>query len=291
MGNAAVAAPRAQLSRAVLLIVTGVSLFAVIDALAKLLVRDFSAVQIVWARYAFFLLPLALIIGPWRWRRLLRVDTAALQLGRGLIPIAASLVLVFAFRWVPLADATALIFIGPLLTVLLAMLLLGERATVHRWAAVAGGFTGVVVIVRPGGAAFDPALLLPLGAAVMFAIFHVTTRMLGHVDARTTVLYTALVGTVVTTLAVPFVWRMPTALDWVILVASGILHGLAHVCVIRGFALAEASVLAPFNYTQIVMATVLGLVLFGEFPDAATLVGIAVIVGSGLYVYFAERRC
>ena len=290
MGNAAVAAPRAQVSRAVLLIVTGVSLFAVIDALAKLLIGEFSAGQIIWARYAFFLLPLALIIAPWRWPRLLRCDSAALQVGRGLIPIAASLVLVFAFRWVPLADATALIFIGPLFIVVLAMLLLGERATVHRWVAVAGGFTGVVIIVRPGGAAFDPALLLPLGAAVMFAIFHVTTRMLGHVDARTTVLYTALVGTVVTTLAVPFVWRMPTALDWVILVASGILHGLAHVCVIRGFALAEASVLAPFNYTQIVMATVLGLVLFGEFPDAATLVGIAVIVGSGLYVYFAERR-
>ncbi len=266
------------------------SLFAAIDAPAKLLVRDFSAVQIIWARYAFFLLPLALIIAPWRWPRLLRCDTAALQVGRGLIPVAASLVLVFAFRWVPLADATALIFIGPLFIVLMAIPLLGERASAHRWAAVAGGFLGVIVIVRTGAAAFDPALLLPVGAAVLLALYQVMTRMLGHVDARTTVLYTALVGTVVTPLAVPFVWRVPTALDWVILVASGILHGLAHVCVIRGFALAEASVLAPFNYTQIVMATVLGLVLFGEFPDAATLAGIAIVVGSGLYVYFAERR-
>lgn len=289
-GSAAAArAPRAQLTLAALLVVAGVSAFAATDALSKLVIDDFNVVQIIWARYAFFVLPLALIIAPWRWPRLLRTDAAALQIGRGFLPIVGSMAIVVAFRWVSLADVTAITFAGPLIVVMLALPMLGERATAHRWIAVACGFVGVIIIVRPGTAAFHPALLLPVGVAFVLALYQITTRMVGRADPRTTVLYTALVGTVVTSVLVPFVWRAPGAMDWLILVASGILHGLGHFLMIRGLAMAEASAMAPFSYAQIVAATLLGMVLFGEFPDAATLIGIVVIVGSGLSVYFAER--
>ena len=135
------------------------------------------------------------------------------------------------------------------------------------------------------------AALFPLSAALVFAFYQISTRMLGrNTDPSQTVLYTALVGTILSSLAVPFFWHPPTAAQWGLLIASGVFHGLGHIMLIRAFATAQASVLAPFNYAQIVTATALGLILFQELPGLATLAGIAVIVGAGLYVFHREQR-
>ena len=208
-----------------------------------------------------------------------------------MIPVVAGIAMVAAVRVMPLADATALVFAAPLIVAALSGWLLGERVGPFRWAAVAIGFAGVLIIVRPGSGVLGVTALAPLFVAGMLALFQITTRILGRAaDPAATVLYTALVGTVVMSLAVPFAWRPPTAAEWSILVASGVIHGLGHIFMIRAFTLAEAATLTPLSYTQLVAAVAFGLVLFAQLPDRATTLGILVIVGSGLLIYVSERR-
>ncbi len=268
-----------------------VTAFSGMDALAKLLVEDYSVVQVLWARYIFFLLPLCLAIKPARWVETLRSDRPWLQIGRGMMPVLASLVLVIGFITLPLADATAILFAAPFIVTILAGPMLGERVGAVRWLAVVLGFVGVVIVARPGSGLVGWAALWPLTGALFFALFHIMTRMLARTaDALTTLAYTALVGAVVTTVAVAFFWTPPTTEGWSLFIASGLLFGLGHFLVIKALEYAEASALAPFNYTQIIVATVLGVLMFGDVPDAVALLGMAVIVGAGLFVFVQQRR-
>lgn len=277
--------------RAAILMIGATTAFSAGDVLAKVLPPDFGVLQITWARYAFFL-PLVLLIAlPWRWPALLRGPRRALQLGRGMIPVVGGIGMVAAVRMMPLADATALVFAAPLIVAALSGWLLGERVGPYRWAAVAIGFAGVLIIVRPGSGVLGVTALVPLFVACLLALFQITSRILGRAaDPAATVLYTALVGTVVMSFAVPFAWRPPTPAEWAILVASGVLHGAAHIFTIRAFTLAEAATLTPFSYTQLVAAIAFGLIVFGQLPDPATSIGILVIAGSGLLIYVRERQ-
>lgn len=276
--------------RGMLLMATGVSLFAVIDGIAKLLAAELPAMQVIWGRYLFSLLPLAALI-PWRsWPTLLRTDRLALQIARALMPLLAGLFIVLALRYMPLADATAILFVSPLMVTALSIPLLGERVGRHRWAAVVIGFAGVVVVVRPGGGAMHWAALLPLGTAFVYALYQIATRMLSRsAGPLSTLAFTILVGLAASSLALPFGWRPPTGLQWALLALSGVLHGLSHFCIIRAFLTAGAATLAPFNYAQIIAAAIFGLVVFGDFPDAPTILGALVIVAAGLYVAWRER--
>jgi drug/metabolite transporter (DMT)-like permease len=274
----------------ILLVIAAVTLYAVIDALAKVMVQDMDVLQIIWSRFAFALPLLPLFVGS-RWTELWRTDRPGLQVARGLIPVIAGIAIVLALKVMPLADATALMFVSPLMLTALAVPLLKERVGLHRWTAVVVGFLGVLVIVRPGGETMQWAALLPLVTAFLYALYQIATRVLSRsTPAPTTFAYMVAVGTVASSLALPFVWRTPDAMGWAMMAASGLLHGLAHYLVTRAFALAPAAVLAPYNYAQLVGASLIGYAAFGHLPDGWTVGGAVIIVAAGLYVAYRERR-
>jgi drug/metabolite transporter (DMT)-like permease len=272
--------------RAIVLMIAGVTLFAVVDGVATLLARDgYPTGQVIWSRYAFVLPVVLALAGPRRWPALLRTRRPVLQIVRALLPLVAGICIVLALRQIALADATAILFVAPLAVTALAIPLLGERVDLRSWAAVALGFVGVLVIVRPTGGSLQWAALLPLATAVLFALYQIATR-----DAAATFFYTMLVGTVGASLALPFGWRTPDGAALALMVGSGLLHGLGHYCTIRALALAQASTLAPYAYTQILGATLLGYLFFGEVPDLATFLGAGIIALAGLYVVRREVR-
>jgi drug/metabolite transporter (DMT)-like permease len=274
----------------ILLVIAAVTLYAVIDALAKVMVQDMDVLQIIWSRFAFALPLLPLFVGS-RWTELWRTDRPGLQVARGLVPVIAGIAIVLALKVMPLADATALMFVSPLMLTALAVPLLKERVGLHRWTAVVVGFLGVLVIVRPGGETMQWAALLPLVTAFLYALYQIATRVLSRsTPAPTTFAYMVAVGTVASSLALPFVWRTPDAMGWAMMAASGLLHGLAHYLVTRAFALAPAAVLAPYNYAQLVGASLIGYAAFGHLPDGWTVGGAVIIVAAGLYVAYRERR-
>jgi len=274
----------------ILFVIAAVSLFAAIDALAKVMVRDMDVLQIIWSRLAFALPLLPFAVGR-QWPQLLRAQRVGLQFVRGLIPIAAGISIVFALKIMPLADATALMFVSPLMLTALAVPLLQERVGVHRWSAVIVGFIGVLVIVRPSSGTMRWAALLPLLTAFLYALYQIATKVLSRtVPPSTTFAFMVIVGTAASTLLLPFVWRTPDAAGWVMMAASGLLHGCGHYLITRAFAMADAATLAPYNYAQLIGASLLGFVVFGELPDSWTVSGALIIVCAGLYVAYRERR-
>ena len=273
-------------------LVGAVTAFAMVDALAKLLTQDLNTIQVLWARYAFFLLPILLFTRPRRWFGLLRTERPWFQIGRGTIPVLGSLALILGLRTLSLADATAIMFAGPLIITVLSALFLKERVDAVRAIAVICGFLGVLIVARPGTGVIGTAALWPAITAFMFALFYITTRIAARTAApMTTLFYTAVVGTVLTTAAVPFVWTPQTPAVWGIVVASGLLHGIGHYLAIKALALAEASALAPFIYFQLVAALILGVIFFGQWPDLLAATGMAVVVGAGLFAYLRQRSC
>ncbi len=269
-----------------------VALFAVMDAMSKVLadVYALSVVQIVWARYAFAV-PVILVTTPLAaWPTLLRVASPRLQAVRGLMPVLASFAVVAGLALLPLAEVTALTFASPLLVVALSAPLLGERTTIHDWLSVLVGFVGILVIVRPGFGAIAWAALFPLACAACFALFQLTSRLVGRSDHPTaTLAWTILVGLVVTTPLLAVDWRPLVPELLALMVAAGVCFGISQYCLARAFRLAPAALLAPFTYTQIVPAVLLGLVLFGAVPDFWAAVGTALVIAAGLYLLQRRR--
>ena len=190
---------------------------------------------------------------------------------------------------IPLADATAVGFASPLFTLALAVFWLGEKIGLRRWCGMGLGFVGVVILLRPpflfAGEPAHWAMLLPLGAAALFAFYQILTRKLTKLDdPRTTILHTSFAATLVTSVSLPFVWAWPSALDWAALVLLGLIGGAAHGLLVLAFARAPASLLAPLSYTQMIWAVVAGVLVFGDAPDGITLLGMVVIAVSGLVV-------
>ncbi len=268
--------------------------FVSLDTLAKHLSVDYPTAQVVWARYAFhvaLMLPVALWLGP---RRLFATRRPWLQLLRGVLLLAATVLFFTALRYLPLATATSIAFIAPLLVTALSVPLLGEHVGPRRWIAVCVGFCGMLIIVRPGvefASAAHWATLLPAAMAVCYALYQIGTRVLGPgEDAFASLFYTAVVGAVATSVFVPFHWTAPDTRGWLLMALLGGVGGCAHLTLIRALSYAPASLLAPFQYVNLVWATVFGFVVFADLPDWPTLLGAAVIVGSGLFVYYREAR-
>jgi drug/metabolite transporter (DMT)-like permease len=271
--------------RAILCLVGGVVLFALMDGVSKLLTAGYPTAQLVWARYAFAV-PVLLVANPvGAWPSLLSSERPALQVGRALLPLLANTTAVLALAVLPLADATAITFVYPLLTVALAVPLLGERVEARAWLGVLLGFVGILVIVRPGGGALAWAALLPLATAFTFALYQVLTRLVSRADPpMVTLAWTLAVGLVATSSVLTLAWQPPSGRDWLLLAVSGVLFGLGQLLLIRAFASAPAAVLAPFSYVQIIAAVVFGALLFGHWPDLATVGGAVLIVLAGLLV-------
>ena len=275
--------------RGILWMLLTMALFVGLDTVAKYMSQSLPVLQLVWARNLFHILIMGVFIAP-RLPAILRTQRPGLQVLRSMLLLSATGFFFSAISFMPLATANAIMFVAPILVTALSMPLLGERVGPHRWGSVVVGFLGALVIIRPGTEAMDPAALLALGAAASYALYQIITRRLSGVDAPlTTLVYSASVGAVVTSLAVPTVWVTPAPADWLGLVMLGVFGVLGHFTLIKAYEHAPAATLAPFGYSNLIWATLAGFVIFGDLPDRWTVVGAIIIAASGLYIVHRER--
>lgn len=272
--------------KAVALTVVGFSLVPGMDAIAKYLSRDYSVLQLGWARFVFHLFFVIPVVW-WRHPKDVWPKLPRLQLLRGVLQMSATLLFFAALRHMPIADALALLFAYPLLVTALSPVLLDERVRGIQWLAIGVGLIGVLFILRPGPAAFRWASVLPLAASVCFALYMITTRRVaGSSPPLVTLVYSALVGAIVLSLGAPWFWIPPRPRDWALMILIGLLAACGHFLIVKAFELAPASRIAPFGYVEIVAATTLGYVVFGDFPDAWAFVGIGIIIAAGILVSY-----
>jgi drug/metabolite transporter (DMT)-like permease len=265
--------------------------FACMDAISKWVVADYAIGQMMWIRYGVFCLFAWLVV---RRKGLLAAAHSRrpwLQAARAVLAAVESAIFVLAFSYLPLADTHALASTAPLIVIALGALFLGERADTARWLAVAAGFVGMLMIVRPGLRTLDWPVLLPLLGAGLWAVYQVLVRVCTRQDsADTTLVWSAFVAFAATTVVGPWQWQWPDALGWTLLIAMGVLNALANWAIIKALDHAEAGAVQPYAYTLLVWVTVLGAVVFGDFPDAWTILGGAVIVASSLFAWYRDRR-
>jgi drug/metabolite transporter (DMT)-like permease len=282
---------RLQRLTGIALMCGAVSCFALLDTTAKYLNLYMSTLMVVWARYTgAFLFPF-IVSNPWTRPGLIRTGRPLLQIGRSMLLLGSTLCNFAALRYLQLDEAIAIIFSTPFFVAALSGPLLGEWVRWRRWTAIAVGFVGVLVITRPGSNAFQPAALLSLTAALCYAIYSISTRILARTDSNeTTLFYSNVVGAVALLPVVPFVWTTPSdPLVIALMVASGAMGSFGHYLLIAGHRLAPATLLSPFIYSEIVLVIILGYLVFGDVPSRWTLAGCAIVVASGLYILHRER--
>src|SRR5262245_14344731 len=269
-----------------------VACFALLDTTAKYLNLYMTTLQVVWARYTgAFMFPF-IVSNPWTRPGLTRTKRPLLQLVRSMLLLASTLCNFAALRYLQLDEAIALIFSTPFFVAALSGPILGEWVHWRRWTAIAVGFVGVLVVTRPGAGSFHPAALLSLSAALCYALYSIGTRILARTDSNeTTLFYSNLVGFLALMPVVPFVWTTPgDPLVIALMVATGAIGSFGHYLLIAAHRLAPAAVLSPFIYTEIVLVTALGFLVFGDVPNRFTLTGAAIVVGSGLHLLHRERK-
>jgi drug/metabolite transporter (DMT)-like permease len=277
--------------RGILLMVAAVGMFVLMDTTAKYLSRWYPVPLIVWARYAANLVVLLAFLAASGQFARLRSARPGLQLARGVLLVLATLLFFTSLSVLPLADANAIGFAMPLFVAALAVPMLGERLEMPRLIAILVGLAGALVIVRPGSELFTPYALLPLGMAVCNALYQILTRKVAGVEhPLTSLVWGAIVGAVVMSLAAPFVWAPPQA-AWhgALIVVIGVLASVGHFLLIRAYEHASASLLALYTYSALVWAMLMGWLVFGDFPDGASLAGMGIIVASGLYLANRQR--
>jgi drug/metabolite transporter (DMT)-like permease len=222
---------------------------------------------------------------------LLRTGRPWLQLARSIMLFGSTCFNFLSFRYLQLDEALSILFSTPFLVAILAGPILGEWVGWRRWTAILVGFSGVLVVVRPGLGGVQWAALLSFGSAVCYAFYNITTRMLAATDSsETTLFYANLFGFVIMTPMLPFVWVPPSALDMVLMVAFGCFGAGGHFLLILAHRRAPASVLSPFMYTQIVWATTFGYLVFANVPNRWTIAGAGIVIVSGLYLIYRERK-
>jgi drug/metabolite transporter (DMT)-like permease len=268
------------------------SLFPVMNGLVQWLSPRYPSEQIIWARIAGHLLVMLAVMLPGSGLWVFATRRPLAQIGRSLCQICSTSLYFIAVATVPLAKAAAISFIAPFIVTLLAWPILGEKPLLRRIAAVFVGFLGVLVVIRPGSAVFQPASVLLLIAAFFYALYQVLTRKVApHDRAETSALYSALLGGILFSALLPFFWVTPTSLaDAIAFLALGVLGASGHYCVARAMAYAPAAVVSPFQYWQIVGSVIVGFVISGLWPDGGTWIGAAIVVGAGLFLALAEGR-
>jgi drug/metabolite transporter (DMT)-like permease len=284
--------PAHPLARALPLFLFAGLCLSSLDATAKYMVRDHSLFLVVWARYAGQML----VVTPFAWHRagpgFWHTRRLGLQLFRSSMLLVATFCFFGALRYLPIAEASAITFLAPILIVLMSGPLLGERPSLWRWTASITGFLGILILLRPGSSVFHPATLLLVVTAFCNALYQILTRKLLDERAHTTLFYSALVGTVLLSLALPWeiaddrlTWR-----DGALLLLLGTFAGVGHWAIIGAFLRAPASLLTPFTYLQMVWAVGYGYLIFDQLPDQWSGIGMSVIVASGLLLALQERQ-
>ncbi len=269
-----------------------VALFACLDTTAKYLNTQMATLEIVWARYTSAFLLALIVSNPVTKPDLLRTGSLRLQLVRSLLLVSSTSLNFLALRYMQLADVLSIIFTFPFIVAIISGPMLGEWIGWRRWCAIMFGFGGVLLITRPGSGSMQPAALFSLAGTTCYGFYAVITRIVSRTDSnQTSLFYGNLVGALLMLPVLPFVWQAPSSWGIVgLMVVTGAFGGLGHFCLISGHKLAPASLLSPFVYTQLVWVTILGYLVFGSLPTAWTLGGAAMVVSSGLYLLYRERK-
>lgn len=276
-------------AKGIALMLVAMAVLASMDAISKYLATRYAVPQILLVRFVVFTLFALAIARPTSFRQAFASSHPKLQILRSLIISLEVGVFILAFRYLPLADTHAIAGVAPLMVTALAVPLLREKVGARRWAAVAVGFVGLLIIIRPGAGALDPAAFIPIFGALLWSLYQILMRMVSSDDAATSLLYMATIGLAVMAVIAPFYWVWPEPADWFWLLLLGLVAAVGHYILIQAFRFAPANVLQPFHYSVLIWATLAGFLVFGEFPDGWTILGGAVIVLSGIYTFYRER--
>jgi len=277
-------------TRAVLFMMVMVFCFSILETTAKYLSRTYPVPMLVWCRYTVHLMLTLLLIAPRMGRRMARTDQLGGQVLRAALLMGSTACYFGALSFLPMAEVKAISFISPLLVTIFAVWLLREHVSRSRWLAVVAGFTGVLFIIRPGSGLLQWPALLPVASAFCYSQYQIMTRRFSETEyPMTTLFYTALVGSVLMSLAVPFYWKMPELRHVPLLLLLGAAAGFGHLMLIKALELENASFLSPLGYVQLIWVILFGFLVFGDLPDGYALIGMVIIVSSGLYVALGHR--
>lgn len=275
---------------AIAIVVVVTAIFAFTDGVAKFLVGRLPPVEVAWLRFSTSLLVILPIAYHRVGRQAFRTSRPLLQFARGVFFSLCSLCFMIGLTYLSLADATAINFVWPLLITVFSVILLGEKVGIRRWSATAVGFCGMLLIVRPGSSSFQAAAVWPLATAVLWALTNIITRSLAGKDKpETTMVLSTACMLLCATLLLPFYWVTPTLNEVLLAVVIGVVSTLGHALLIFAYERSSASTLAPFAYSQLVWATMIGYVGFGTIPDRWIVAGGALIIASGIYTAHRER--
>jgi len=267
-----------------------VAIFSCMDALIKWLSGTYPTIEIVFFRSAFAFLPLlpALLSGG---RAALRTRRPFVQAGRAALGLVSMFAFFYCFRMMPLADVFGIAFSAPIFVTALSVPMLGERVGVRRWSAVVVGFVGVLVMLRPDSGLFASTSWIALFATMLYALGQIFVRDLTKTETTACIVfYVTLTTTTVSAAVMPFLWVTPSPGDALLLVAIGVLGGVAQLAFTRAFHLAPAAVVSPFDYTGLLYASVIGYYVWGDVPTVGFLVGAGIVMASGLYILYRETR-
>ena len=277
--------------KAIVLNLSAWVMLPIMDGFAKYLSSTLPVLQITWSRY-FFTVVIALPIMLVFFRKNLTwTEKPKLQLIRGLILFCANILFFYSISIISLAKALTLAFIAPLIVTALSPFLLGEKVGFRRWAAVVTGFVGSLIVIRPGFVELNLASIAALGTGVLYGFYLIITRKLHDADnPLLTLLLTGIVGAILGTMIIPTVWVQPTITEWYMMFAIGFFASIGHLFLILSLKYADASKLAPFSYFEIVTNIIIGYFFFNHFPDYWHLLGLCIIVSSGIYIFRREMQ-
>ena len=271
--------------KAIIFSLLGWMFLPVMDGFAKYLSDDLPILQITWARYFFtvaFVLPIMLLFYK---KQLVWSDKPKLQIFRGLILLSANICFFYAISVISLAKALTLAFIAPLIVTAFSPILLGEKVGFRRWTAVAVGFIGSLIVIRPGFLEFNLASMAALATGIFYGFYLIITRKLSTSDnPLLTLLITGMVGALLVSLIIPFYWVKPSLNQWSLMAGIGVFACIGHLFLILSLKYADASKLAPLGYTEIIPNVIIGYYFFSELPDNWTYLGLFIIILSGLYI-------
>jgi len=279
--------------KGVIFFMTAIFLISVVDTVCKVFTKDLHSIQLVWGYFVGINLTLWVffLFKGEKFSNLRRTERPLLQIIRPAFLVCSISSLFIGLTYLPIAEATVIGFVAPLFITALSVPILKEHVDIHRWSAVAIGLVGVIIIIRPGGDLWHLASVMPLLGALFFALFQIITRLLAATErTHTTLFYTGLGGLAWSSLIVPFVWETPSITHIFVFLSTGAMGAMAHLCMISAFDRAEASLLAPYNYTKLIWVSVLGYLIFNDVPSLDMWIGAIIIVSAGFYVLYREKN-
>jgi len=275
-----------------LMVITTI-VFASQDGLSKYLATEYNVYMVVMIRYWFFAAFVMTISSrkPGGVKQVAKTKTPLLQIFRSLLLVAEMCVTILAFTLLGLAETHAIFASYPLIIAMLSGPILGERVGWRRWLAICVGFFGILIILNPGNGIFSPYALVPLAGAILFALYGLLTRYAGQYDnSSTSFFWTGIIGCIAMTAIGLNFWDPVSQADWSIMLILSVSGMLGHFLLIKCYEVAEASAVQPFAYLQLIWASIIGIIIFGEQITTNVFIGACIIVGAGLFTLWRERK-